>query len=207
MVAAVKKQLIVFTFSSLSKSFKRDKAIALPDVAKMLALRESHAVVGTASAIYLLDTDGNKLQEVQLGTTVVEPLGTIQLENEFLLAYSNKCSFVDFTGQVSRTYQIHWNTFPHSVSTTQFYFVSFALPCRKPYSYSALVYVFPYVIGIMRDSAEVRTLLNGRLVQTFLLQSTTLLSSTSRPVVSPLYVAANSDVGAGQIHRLTVNSA
>ena len=56
--------------------------------------------------------------------------------------------FVDMNGKQSRNYVVKWTSFPHSV-----------------------VYVHPFVIGFMRDSTEVRTLANGRLLQTMPLQT------------------------------------
>ena len=59
----------------------------------------------------------------------------------------------------------------------------------------------------MRDMVEVRTLLNGRLVQALPLQSSVVLGSTALPLVAPIYVAANPDNFAdhsAQVHKLAI---
>jgi len=61
----------------------------------------------------------------------------------------------------------------------------------------------------MRDSAEIRTLLNGSLVQSLPMQSSTLLSWSQRQHSNPILVANNVVKGDGSvssvIHALSIS--
>lgn len=71
------------------------------------------------------------------------------------------------------------------------------------------VYLHPFVIGFMRDSAEIRTLLNGALVQAVPIQSSTLLSWSQREHGNPIILANNVNNADGtlasQIHSISVS--
>jgi len=68
-----------------------------------------------------------------------------------------------------------------------------------------VVYIHPFIVGLMRDSIEVRTLANGRLIQSLPLQSSSPLCDPQQVQGRSLYVSNNGegDAGSTQIHRIS----
>ena len=82
---------------------------------------------------------------------------------------ADESMFVDLNGKQSRDYIIKWTSFPHAVG--QFLLAICFVSDSESNDCVRAVYVHPFVIGFMRDSVELRTLVNGRLVQALPLQS------------------------------------
>jgi len=211
LVAQVKKQFILFVWQGISKTFKKLKTLPAQDTCQVLSLRGNNLIIGYTSEFQYLNLEdsmpepsaqapttpvnsnaannSNNANNPNLETAIpnslggnipIAPLDVISLEKDLLICYNNQCMFVDFSGKVSRDYIIKWTSFPHSV-----------------------VICHPFVLGFMRDSCEVRTLLNGSLIQSVPIQSNTLLSCSQRELPYTFYLA-NNDINNSQIHKLNL---
>lgn len=78
MLCVVKQKLFVYSWQSISRSFKRLKTLTLPDVCTVIALRDSMAVLGLSDEFCALniedarDNSAPELLPVTAGAATVE---------------------------------------------------------------------------------------------------------------------------------------
>jgi len=141
--AAMKANLTIYEYSSLK--WKKTKEFVLPDTCCVLSFCDmnSKLCVGFKTEFNLIDIKTSSITELFVAANKLYPLAAIPLENELLLCYSHMGIFRGFDAKKTREYDLNWTSIPHGIA-----------------------YSFPFVLAFSNDSIEIRTLINGKLVQT-----------------------------------------
>jgi len=123
--------------------------------------------------------------------------------------------FRSFDGQSTREYDLKWTTVPTKIGTEiffsflflfilkskTFFFFFFFLKLKNFFFFFfflKLAYLFPFVLAFGQNSIEIRTLINGKLIQTLPLHSIKFL-------VSQEYVYITSEGNTDEKVELNIN--
>eukprot|EP01133_Synstelium_polycarpum_P012298 gene12298-14418_t len=140
---AIKKTLILYEWSR--GEFHRSREFTIHDPIKTLCtLAPGMVCVGIAKEFLLVDMFTSTYKELYKKPDS-EPVKALSLDTEILLCFNNIGLFVDEKGIKTRPYEIKWGSIP-----------------------SSLVLLPNYVLGISGPLIEVRTLLNGNIIQSLL---------------------------------------
>jgi hypothetical protein len=125
-------------------TFQLNQTFILNDIPKIVDFWNDCFVVGLSKDFCLLNPSTRSLESLYAGKAPeMVPLDVIILEDELLLCFTNFGCFVNKYGTKTRPYDIFWGSIPHQ-----------------------FVYFSPYVMVFTATCIEVRTMVNGSLIQT-----------------------------------------
>ncbi|EGC33613.1 hypothetical protein DICPUDRAFT_80637 [Dictyostelium purpureum] len=136
----LKKTLILYEWNR--GDFVKTKELVVSDNIKTLcAIAPGMICVGIAKEFLLIDIFTQTIKELYKKADS-EPVKALSLDSEILLCFNNIGIFVDESGVKTRSFELKWGSTP-----------------------SSLALVPAYVLGISGPLIEVRTLLNGNIIQ------------------------------------------
>ncbi|KJE90553.1 hypothetical protein CAOG_08551 [Capsaspora owczarzaki ATCC 30864] len=182
---SVKKTLLVYRWQASSRIFQRQLAIGLSDTCVTLGISGQSAVLGFSDHFALVsldDTSDASVDVLHATGTDMRPVDVLHLgSDEFFVCYNNLGVFVNRRGQSTRSLIVRWTIMPNFV-----------------------VYAFPNILGFSTNSIEVRTLVNGNLIQVIPLQSTQLI--TVRNSTKQIFVANSYTINQNTANEAVVSS-
>jgi hypothetical protein len=132
-------------------AFVRVQTFVMPDVPKVVDFWGESLIVGLPREYALLDVNSSTLLSLyQCKGNDMTPLDVVTLESELFLCFNNMGVFITADGKKSRAYDIVWGAVPHQ-----------------------FVNVFPYILAFTPKCIEVRSMVNGSLIQTIILDKQT----------------------------------
>ncbi|EAL61739.1 RapGAP/RanGAP domain-containing protein [Dictyostelium discoideum AX4] len=136
----LKKTLLLYEWNK--GEFVKSRELPLMDNIKTLcAIAPGMICVGIQKEFLLIDIFTQTIKELYKKSDS-EPVKALSLDNEILLCFNNIGIFVDESGNKTRQFELKWGSTP-----------------------SSLALVPSYVLGISGPLIEVRTLLNGNIIQ------------------------------------------
>jgi len=116
--------------------------VKMQDKVHVVVFSDIGLIVGFPTEFSVIDIDSITIEQLYALDATVKPLDVVPLESEFLICYNNRGLFINSDGERTRNYDIKFSTVP-----------------------TAFVVVFPYILAFAPQWIEVRTLVNGSLIQ------------------------------------------
>eukprot|EP01121_Diplochlamys_sp_Union-15-3_P016697 TRINITY_DN5735_c0_g1_i1.p1 TRINITY_DN5735_c0_g1~~TRINITY_DN5735_c0_g1_i1.p1 ORF type:complete len:519 (+),score=57.39 TRINITY_DN5735_c0_g1_i1:94-1650(+) len=120
-------------------------AVKMEDKVYVVEFLDKRLIIGFSSNVSIIDLESVTIELLYSLDSSVKHMDIVALENEYLLLFNNRGVFIDLNGNKTRNYDIHFSTVPN-----------------------AFVMVHPYILAFSPQSIEVRTSLNGNLIQSIL---------------------------------------
>eukprot|EP00160_Parvularia_atlantis_P013963 Unigene3204_Nuclearia_a/m.9822 Unigene3204_Nuclearia_a/g.9822 ORF Unigene3204_Nuclearia_a/g.9822 Unigene3204_Nuclearia_a/m.9822 type:complete len:1313 (-) Unigene3204_Nuclearia_a:5-3943(-) len=168
----VKRQLVLCVWQPTRSSFAKLKEFTLPDQPTILRfVGDDHVFAAVPSGFVRVSIKDGSVQQIPLPSPParVEPISIVVLGQEVLLSYNNLSCVVSTDGKQARDVVFKWSATPLHVD-----------------------FLSPVVVGVTATQIEVRSLLNGNLLETRPCITAAVLCTrpSATPFASQLVVAS-----------------